>query len=509
MGKKKFIDKKKAATFELCPRDTSDPRYSDEPGGDKIFLRVDQNPVNITGFIEEDDEYEEEVEGDTSRFEDAPEDDAPEDDLAYGYSQFGVSGNALPAHVRKEILELGYPDDGYNYLEHLREIKNTGGGSNFYANPKFELDHQLPRDVKAYDASRVEISGVINEEANDKSMYSVASKTFNVKVKRVIDPEVAALLENSDDSEFGSDVEDLEEDFVVQANFTQQGEASGVNSRPEVKRERESCVFADIPVPENPRVPRQIDELFDQLELNEYGSDSDDNDGGYVSEEEEEKEEFKPPSFDNLVYQKPKDYELDEKYMNPADIVKNSDNAKDKEAVDSAAHIIRRCVEYAENFENGNEDEFVEIVEESSDESEKWDCETIVTTFSNLDNHPGKIYAPETARKKKLSETVANALSSNGKIIALQGKQKLPVEFLPVRKGEQAGVKPNIPKPEPVKRKTHGQESKEEKKERKNAVKTEKREARKTKKETKELYRVETQRAQRTVAVSGPSSIHL
>ncbi|CAD5325352.1 unnamed protein product [Arabidopsis thaliana] len=500
MGKKKFIDKKKAATFELCPRDTSDPRYSDAPGGDKIFLRVDQNPVNINGFIEED----EEEEGDSSRFDDAPE------EMDYGYSSFGDSSSSLPAHVRKEILELGYPDDGYNYLEHLREIKNTGGGSNFYVNPKYEVA-QLPRDVKAYDASRVKISGMVNEEGNDnKLIYSVASKTVNVKVQKAIDPEVAALLENSDGSEFGSDVEDLEEDFVVQANLTQKGESSGVSNgevefsvRREV-RERES----DEPVAENPRVPRQIDELFDQLELNEYGSDSDGD--GYIAEdgeeEEEEEEEFMAQEVQNLIHGKAKDYELEEKYMNPADILKNSDSVRDKEEVDTAAHVIRRTVEYGENFDNGNEDEFVELTEESSDESEKHDCETIVSTYSNLDNLPGKILAAESARQKKLSETLANALSSNGRIINLQGRERIPVEFLPGRRAEQTDVKAEIPKAEPIKRKTHGQESKEEKKERKNAVKAEKREARIIKKQTKMLYCGETQRAQRAVATSGPSS---
>lgn len=483
MGKKKFIDKKKAATFELCPRDTSDPLYSDAPGGDKIFLRVDQNPVNINGFTE-----------DSSQFDDAPDE---EGDLAYGYSSFAGSSssnnNPLPAHVRKEILELGYPDDGYNYLDHLREIKNTGGGSNFYANPKFEGEH-LPRDdVKAYDASRVKVSGAVVDD--DKLMYSVASKTVNVKVKKAIDPDVAALLEDSDGSEFGSDVEDLEEDFVVQA---QEGEDGS-----------EVVEFADerpVVVESNPRVMRQIDEMFDQLELNEYGSESEDNDGGYGEEEEEE--EFNAQSVgNNLIYEKPKGYELDdEKYMNPADLLKNSDNVKDKEELE---RIIRRSVQYGEDLVNGNEDEFVEVVEESSDESEKWDCETIVTTYSNLDNHPGRICDPERARKK-LSEALAKAKSLNGsssRIITLQGKEKLPVEFLPGRRAEQTtSVKP---KAEPVKRKAHGEETKEEKKERKAAVKTEKREARKMKKETKELYRFETQRAQKAVAVSGPSSIPL
>lgn len=41
------------------------------------------------------------------------------------------------------------------------------------------------------------------------------------------------------------------------------------------------------------------------------------------------------------------------------------------------------------------------------------------------------------------------------------------------------------------------------------AVKEARREARRTKKELKELYKGETHRAQKVVAVSGPASIHL
>lgn len=58
-----------------------------------------------------------------------------------------AESGALPEQVRREILELGFPDDGYNYLLHLREIKNTGGGSHFYSNPKAN-SAQLPNDVK-------------------------------------------------------------------------------------------------------------------------------------------------------------------------------------------------------------------------------------------------------------------------------------------------------------------------------------------------------------------------
>lgn len=129
--------------------------------------------------------------------------------------------------------------------------------------------------------------------------------------------------------------------------------------------------------------------------------------------------------------------------------------------------VIRRCVEYAEKYEN--EDEEVVVVQESSDESEEWDCETIISTYSNLDNHPGKIQAPELARKKKLAETVSGALSATNHVISLKGKEKLPVDFLPYsRRGTSETMKSmGCQKTEPQKRKQHGQESKEEKKERK------------------------------------------
>jgi len=57
------------------------------------------------------------------------------------------SSGPLPEDVKREILELGFPDDGYNYLLHLRDIKSNVNGSGFYQNPKAKL-HQLPHDIK-------------------------------------------------------------------------------------------------------------------------------------------------------------------------------------------------------------------------------------------------------------------------------------------------------------------------------------------------------------------------
>ncbi|XP_057982858.1 uncharacterized protein LOC131167863 [Malania oleifera] len=535
--KKKFIDKKKSATFQLLARDSSDPNYDAGPASDRIFVRVDNNPYAVDSF---DDENTDNVSGHgaddpSSIFADASDDKDEDGDWAFGEPSQSVPRNGvprpgLPDHVRREILELGFPDDGYNYLVHMREIKNTGGGSAFYHNSKAKLD-QLPHDVKAYDASRVHIREV-NDEPVDKSIYNVAAKTVGVRVQKAADPEVAALLDDSDLSRFGSDFEELEEDFLIQANLPDEGEDVVIDKKlnlvekPEVLKE-ENNEADDHPsnlvessgydisesvdaCDEKTRVRNLLDEQFDLLVLNEYGTDSEDDYGGSLAEEHASLAQKLSDTLKDHVMD---DLELEDKYKSPADVLRCNGKLENTELLDSAADVIKRCAEYAERYEIEDEDEDKSMVflQESSSESEDWDCETIISTYSNLDNHPGKIDAPEITRKKKLAETFSKALSTTIPVITLRGKEKLPVDFLPgARKATKEKVKGlNSLSTEPLKGRQNGQETKEEKKERKAAVKEERREARRMKKEMKGLYRFEAKRAQKAAAVSAPSSIHL
>ena len=133
---------------------------------------------------------------------------------------------------------------------------------------------------QAYDASRVRISE--NEAPNEKVIYSVASKTVNVRLQKAADPEVSALLDDSDLSRFGSDIEDLEEDFVVQANLPAEKEeeeedvcvdngqniveqSENKNVRNETNGGGTNNVEGakDNSVAEKPRVHRLLDEQFD------------------------------------------------------------------------------------------------------------------------------------------------------------------------------------------------------------------------------------------------------
>lgn len=522
MGKKKFFDKKKSATFQLMARDTSDPNYSSDPSGDRVFVRVDNNQYTPSAFEGNLSDCDLSADPD-SIYADAPEDydDEDVDDGYGGPVDHKSKTTALPDNMRREILELGFPDDGYNYLTHLREIKNTGGGSAYFHNPKAEFQ-MLPQDVKAYDASRVEVSKI--DDAAEKSMYSVASKTIDVRLNKVLDPEIAAMLDDTNSSNFGSDVEDLEEDFVVKANLCEgrvgeehhekligekldeklsfaagstvnhlQGQDSIVSGSTE-NRSLASCL-GDT----KPRVRRPLDEQFDLLELDEYGADSEEEPMGYMDEEECQESLAGKLNIVSKVHLK--------------NILHLKNEADDDKPPELTVDVARRCIEYAEKFDEDDDQEVV-LVEESSDESEAWDCETIVTTYSTLENHPGKIEAPEARRKKKLAEALSGSSAGTNQVITLKGRERLPVDFLPYnrRRGEEMTKDEkdvNTKKSELKKKKPRAQESKEEKKERKSAVKLERREARQLKKETKEVYKSEGHRAQKVAAFTGPSTIHL
>lgn len=129
------------------------------------------------------------------------------------------------------------------------------------------------------------------------------------------------------------------------------------------------------------------------------------------------------------------------RYTVPADIhieniSKNSSEIQDSATVHGNTpvnDVISRCKAYGEMYaiESQEEKEIV-LVEDSSDNEDKaWDCETIVSTYSNLDNHPARIGAPQKPGRKDISQNSHSASDLKGPIIYLRGKQQIPVDYLP------------------------------------------------------------------------------
>lgn len=201
--------------------------------------------------------------------------------------------------------------------------------------------------------------------------------------------------------------------------------------------------------------------------VHEYGDDSNSDDDCYV---ENKAEELLAPELKHALKEFPQDeLDFEETYKVPADFLRQDQTTISSQLMESSADVLLKCAEYAQKYSQEDENnEEVLIFEESSDESEIWDCETIVSTYSNVDNHPGRIQAPgKSDRKRHVPDLVSVVSSEKSKIIALRGKEMLPVDFLPHsrRAPAEKEKKSAVTGPDQLKRRPN--ESKEEKKERK------------------------------------------
>jgi protein LTV1 len=270
MGKKKkFIEKKKSATFALVYKEAADDGNDEDGAGTgRIFTRIDGGFSHVPGFSEEDprsqlhgyaygEQGEEEEEEDLSMFADAEEEDTEETGDENGSHNFQTAvkrpqseanssssrfrdrrgGAALPDHVRKELVDLGFPDDGYDYLQHMRKIGAAGVGASFVPTNRLQLE-RIRTDVKVYDSSRVAVNLVDETTDEQRLIEAVGSSTRPLRrpafvEEQGLDPEVAAALANSDDGSQFDSCDELEDDFVIHANENPDGDDSTCQGIPQ------------------------------------------------------------------------------------------------------------------------------------------------------------------------------------------------------------------------------------------------------------------------------------
>eukprot|EP00250_Pteridium_aquilinum_P013908 c21653_g1_i1 orf=736-2304(-) len=522
MGRKKFIDKKNSATYRLVFKESSSGAGGGfEDGSDRVFVRVDGGDAHVPGFDpdteEEDEEIEEEKEQDRGR------------DRGRGH---------VSEHGRRELLELGFPDDGYNYLQHLREVGPSGRIGSFVPINRVRLDPLRP-DVKAYDASKVQVHSSAEENDSNALIVSGSARTIRGAVSKVVDSDVVALLDREDGESLVSS-DELEDDFVAMANegvedvlLEESGSQQGDVKLPESNNEH----FAEVEDfddddddDQHERPARFLDEQFELLALREYDDDE-------IGELDDDDFLARGPAhiskFDNVM----SDFLINstcakDKYQTPAEIKSTFMGDRTENEQDGSSEVTQGAEKAGESgsmclssVDKSNiralamldqsassEEEMELIVGSDSDEDEgHWDCETVVTTYSNLENHPGKICAfPKDLNKSTRS------IEDGKPVIRLRGRQQLPLDYLPKRnnlleeeKKKTSGQKHNAADAQRTKVRRRADETKEDKKARKAAVKEEKRLARVSKKDTKLMYKDESQRAQRTAAFTGPATVHL
>uniref|UniRef100_H3CLD4 Protein LTV1 homolog n=1 Tax=Tetraodon nigroviridis TaxID=99883 RepID=H3CLD4_TETNG len=445
--KKSFIEKKKAVTFHLVHRSQRDPLAADEKAPQHVLLPATK------------------VEAEKRREE---------------QRNFGV-----------------FFDDDYDYLQHLKE---SSGPSELVASGPSRSDRQTftLRDEEAENEKEDDSDGQATSIRLPSSVFAsefeeevgLLNKAAPISGPRLdMDPDIVAALDEDFDFEDPDNI--LEDDFIVKANS-----ATG------------ACVEDD----------EDDDEWEDTDEEDEFDSEGElsgeedvDDDGECLFMDEETKSRFTEYSLTSSVMRRneqlsllddrfEKFYEqfdddeigaLDntevEGFIQPdsarlEEIIKDYFIQKEKEWVqllevpDQTAP--KRLVESLRPDDLGPKELPVETVVLAEPE-EKWDCETIISTYSNMYNRPKVIEEPKKPKPIRVSARTGIPLDV------------LPTRGLSAKQAERISRINDSDLPRVSTQARDRQESREERKARKQAIKEERKERRTEKKANKVAFKEE------------------
>lgn len=437
------------------------------------------------------------------------------------------------------VDENGLPRDGYDYAQHMKEM---GQGKFYSATSRFDAGEEARALSRKVDLPDDALPSV---EEQDRLLDAITLTTD------VMDDDLREALVN--DEAF----EELDDNFVVQAaeeNAEQGGTddfdydahiaklmeaASGVtplyrgnitdSEEEEFSEDEEEFSNGEdehdgVEAPEDrDEAQRVLDELFEKTLAEEY----DDEQLGELEEDDPEtrgKEtldgELLAAIVEDYAFVQQELADAEGKLGNPL----RAGNQLQKVLEECEAE--RFAYEYDENAETEDEEEpegpvaraereekeLQELFERNTylqrEEREKWDCETIVSTYSTLDNHPTVLREEAPTRRKKKKQPAVVSISEGEDIrkqkVTLSRKTGMPLGVF-----ETAAPKANKQHQQPQQPETSRRlkgETKEEKRARKAAVKMDKMARRAEKKETKLAFKEEEAR-QSTQTVAGRVSV--
>uniref|UniRef100_A0A182VTB9 Protein LTV1 homolog n=1 Tax=Anopheles minimus TaxID=112268 RepID=A0A182VTB9_9DIPT len=372
MGKKKFIDKKTAVTFRLVNRSQHDPLYVDETAPQHVLVPVRVPPKYAN--------------------------------LIANSSRPVVEGKVDAAKRKKEQAKYGiFFDDDYDYLQHLREPDRN----EVVWEPVNSKPTKQPTKPDTNEESDVRIqlpSSVFASEFEEKDGIMKKAVEVTRGPRPDWDPDVVAALD--EDFDFNNPDNELEDNFM---ELAMQPGAGGDD-------DDENAFNMDD------------DHEFDSEDMDDEYSDEE-RDGlaplGDGYDREETKSRFTEYSMSSSVIRRNEQLTLlddrfekfFEQYDDPE--VGALDCEEIEGYVEKNDDVLLRCaaefkrdreLKYDAEFEKQwirqrlsqleteqPEEEVNMEVEES--EEKKWDCESILSTYSNIYNHPKLIQEPRKARK--------------------------------------------------------------------------------------------------------------
>ncbi|KAF5374963.1 hypothetical protein D9758_000501 [Tetrapyrgos nigripes] len=246
-----------------------------------------------------------------------------------------------------------------------------------------------------------------------------------------------------------------------------------------------------------------LDERFDQLMFKEYNEDEDDDEELHPSDEEEDEAPQLITSredFTAMMDEFLNDYEILGRKMKPK--LEGETGAQKLDTLRTAMGLDQRVRDTTGESEDEEEDIFVE----EDDKRDRWDCETILTTYSNLENHPRLIRARDSKPVSKIRLDPKTGLPSIAEDPSkVKPLTKSGVSFKNESDDSDYENDDSHRAPSTVTRSRD--ETPEEKKARKAAVKSQQAARRAEKKSTKEAFDKELKAAKVYASRKGPTGM--
>uniref|UniRef100_A0A8C2VLT0 Protein LTV1 homolog n=1 Tax=Chinchilla lanigera TaxID=34839 RepID=A0A8C2VLT0_CHILA len=433
--KKPFIEKKKAVSFHLVHRSQRDPLAADETAPQRVLLPTQK-----------------------------------------------INDEERRAEQRKYGV---FFDDDYDYLQHLKE---ASGPSELIPTPSSSVsggrDEKEEPSVIPSTGIKLPSSVFASEFEEDVGLLNKAAPVSGPRLD--FDPDIVAALD--DDFDFDDPDNVLEDDFILQANRPTEEEGGS----------EDGSEWEDADETGSGDVPSPFGEPQGAIEKHLFW-------------EEETKSRFTEYSMTSSVMRRNEQLTLHderfEKFYEQYDDVEIGalDNAELEGSIQVDSNRLQEVLNdyYKEKAENcvklntlepfedqdlpmneldESEDVITVVLEETK---EKWDCESICSTYSNLYNHPQLIrYQPKPKQIHISSKTgiPLNVLPKRG----LTAKQ---VERMQMINGT------DLPRVSTQPRSKN--ESKEIKRARKQAIKEERKERRVEKKANKLAFKLEKRRQEK------------
>lgn len=451
--KKPFIEKKKAVSFHLVHRSQRDPLAADETAPQRVLLPTQK-----------------------------------------------VNDEERRAEQRKYGV---FFDDDYDYLQHLKE---PSGPAELIPS-SFTTDRcDDEEDTSAFSSAGIKLPSSVfaSEFEEDVGLLNKAAPVSGPRLD--FDPDIVAALD--DDFDFDDPENLLEDDFILQANKPTGGEEIDMPG----SEGDEGSEWEDMDDEDGSDDCSSAGRLSDGGDTSAPGSPQDAR-KKHLFWEEETKSRFTEYSMTSSVMRRNEQLTLHderfEKFYEQYDDVEIGalDNAELEGTIQVDSTRLQAVLNdyYKEKAENcvklntlepsedqdlptnagdeSEEEETVTVVLE--DAGEKWDCESICSTYSNLYNHPQLIKYEPKPKPIHLSSKTGIPLN----VLPKKGLTAKQVERMQMINGS------DLPKVSTQPRSKS--ESREDKRARKQAIKEERKERRVEKKANKLAFKLEKRRQEK------------